>query len=156
MNPCISLFPNAQFYEKKILDGPNVLCPSYSKDYTCLPFGTYTFINVSDGREDKEGTGNSRRNMVEVAVVLHLIHTIFKCMSTLNSVLFLNILSTFFMKLYGYYNMGLLEADMVFLPFTAYCINFIGRNVFTTSANILVCIFLELGSVIKKMGCTRN
>ncbi|KAK1685246.1 hypothetical protein QYE76_046094 [Lolium multiflorum] len=78
MNPCISLFPNAQFYEKKILDGPNVLSPSYSKDYTCLPFGTYTFINVSDGREDKEGTGNSRRNMVEVAVVLHLIHTIFK------------------------------------------------------------------------------
>jgi superfamily I DNA and/or RNA helicase len=80
MDPCISLFPNAQFYEKKILDGPNVLSSSYSKDYTCLPFGTYTFINVSDGREDKEGTGNSRRNMVEVAVVSHLIHTIFKCM----------------------------------------------------------------------------
>ncbi|CAM0876418.1 unnamed protein product [Alopecurus aequalis] len=78
MNPCISLFPNAQFYEKKILDGPNVLCPSYSKDYTCLPFGSYTFINVTDGREDKEGMGNSWRNMVEVAVVLHLIHTIFK------------------------------------------------------------------------------
>ncbi|XP_044967800.1 uncharacterized protein LOC123427746 [Hordeum vulgare subsp. vulgare] len=78
MNPCISLFPNAQFYERKILDGPNVLSPSYNKDYTCLPFGSYTFINVTDGREDKEGTGNSRRNMVEVAVVLHLIHTIFK------------------------------------------------------------------------------
>uniref|UniRef100_A0ACD5V492 Uncharacterized protein n=1 Tax=Avena sativa TaxID=4498 RepID=A0ACD5V492_AVESA len=78
MNPCISLFPNAQFYERMILDGPNVLSPSYNKDYTCLPFGSYTFINVTDGREDKEGTGNSRRNMVEVAVVLHLIHSIFK------------------------------------------------------------------------------
>ena len=83
MNPCISLFPNAQFYEKKILDGPNVLCPSYSKDYTCLPFGSYTFVNVADGRENKGGTRNSWRNMVEVAVVLHLIQTIFKCMSKL-------------------------------------------------------------------------
>ncbi|XBI58341.1 hypothetical protein VPH35_039580 [Triticum aestivum] len=77
MNPCISLFPNTQFYERKILDGSNVLSPSYNKHYTCLPFGSYTFINVTDGREDKEGTGNSRRNMVEVAVVLHLIQTIF-------------------------------------------------------------------------------
>ncbi|XBH93262.1 hypothetical protein VPH35_084229 [Triticum aestivum] len=78
MNPCISLFPDAQFYERKILDGPNVMSPSYNKDYTCLPFGSYTFINLTDGREDTEGMGNSRRNMVEVAVVLHLINTIFK------------------------------------------------------------------------------
>ncbi|XBI94504.1 hypothetical protein VPH35_031130 [Triticum aestivum] len=77
MNPCISLFPNAKFYERKILDGASVLSPSYNKNYTCLPFDSYTFINVTDGREDKEGTGNSRRNMVEVAVVLHLIQTIF-------------------------------------------------------------------------------
>ncbi|CAM0903002.1 unnamed protein product [Alopecurus aequalis] len=79
MNPCISLFPNAQFYERKILDGSNVLSPSYNKYYTRLPFGSYTFINVTDGREDKEGAVNSRRNMVEVAVVLLLIQTIFKC-----------------------------------------------------------------------------
>ncbi|KAF7010859.1 hypothetical protein CFC21_025225 [Triticum aestivum] len=78
MNPCISLFPNAQFYERKILDSSSVLSPSYNKDYRCLPFGSYTFINVIDGREDKEDMGNSRRNMVEVAIVLHLIHTIFK------------------------------------------------------------------------------
>ncbi|XP_072151284.1 LOW QUALITY PROTEIN: uncharacterized protein [Setaria viridis] len=78
MNPCISLFPNAQFYNRKILDGPNVLSPSYSKDYMSLPFGSYTFINITDGREEKEGAGNSWRNLVEVAVVLHLIQTIFK------------------------------------------------------------------------------
>jgi len=69
MSSCISSFPIDQFYERKILDGPNVLSPSYNKDYTSLPFGSYTFINVTDGREDKEGTGNSRRNMVEVAVL---------------------------------------------------------------------------------------
>ena len=91
MNPSISLFPNAQFYERKILDGSNVLSPSYNKDYTCLPFGSYTFINVTDGREDKEGAGNSRRNMVEVAVVVHLIQTIFRCMSKLNPILSCNL-----------------------------------------------------------------
>ncbi|KAM0913089.1 hypothetical protein ACQ4PT_012383 [Festuca glaucescens] len=91
MNPCISLFPNAQFYERKILDGSNVLSPSNNKGYTCLPFGSYTFIDVRDGREDKEGAGNSRRNMVEVAVVLHLIQTIFRCMSKLNTILSCNL-----------------------------------------------------------------
>ena len=45
MNPSISSFPNAQFYERKILDGSNVLSPSYNKDYTCLLFGSYTLIN---------------------------------------------------------------------------------------------------------------
>ncbi|CAD6259771.1 unnamed protein product [Miscanthus lutarioriparius] len=78
MSPCISIFPNAKFYERKILDGPNVHSSSYNKDYTCLPFGSYTFINITDGREEKEGAGNSWRNLVEVAVVLHLIQTIFK------------------------------------------------------------------------------
>ncbi|XP_047071019.1 uncharacterized protein LOC124679269 [Lolium rigidum] len=78
MDPCISLFPVAQFYKRKIVDGPNVSSPLYNKAYTSLPFGSYTFINVVDGREDKEGTRNSWRNMVEVAVVLHLIQTIFK------------------------------------------------------------------------------
>lgn len=78
MDPRISLFPNVQFYGRKILDGPNVMSSVYNKDYTNLLFGTYAFINISDGREEKEGTGNSWRNLVEVAVVLHLIQTIFK------------------------------------------------------------------------------
>jgi hypothetical protein len=79
MNPYISLFPNARFYERKILDGPNVLSLSYNKNYMSLPFGSYTFINITDGREEMEGSGNSWRNLVEVAIVLHLIQIIFKC-----------------------------------------------------------------------------
>ncbi|KAG8066101.1 hypothetical protein GUJ93_ZPchr0004g39747 [Zizania palustris] len=78
MDPRISLFPNVQFYERKILDGPNVMSSVYNKDYASLPFGSYAFINITDGREQKEGTGNSWQNLVEVAVVLHLIQTIFK------------------------------------------------------------------------------
>ncbi|KAM3389467.1 hypothetical protein ACQJBY_011549 [Aegilops geniculata] len=95
MNPCISLFPNTQFYERKILDGSNVLSPSYNKHYTCLPFGSYTFINVTDGREDKEGTGNSRRNMVEVAVVLHLIQTIFTSWKRMDQGLSIGVVSPY-------------------------------------------------------------
>ena len=102
MDTCISSFPIAQFYERKILDGTNVLSPSYNKDYRGLPFGSYTLINVTDGREDKEGTGNSRRNMVEVAVVLHLIQTIFRCMSKL-SPLFSCILSISCLDVLGSY-----------------------------------------------------
>lgn len=94
MIPCISLFPNAQFYDRKILHSSNVLSPSYDKDYTCLLYGSYTLINVTDGREDKEGTGNSRRNMVEVVVVLHLIQTIFRCWKSTGKALSIGVVSS--------------------------------------------------------------
>ncbi|CAL4975998.1 unnamed protein product [Urochloa decumbens] len=78
MNPCISLFPNARFYDGMIIDSSNVRSPTYSKYYLDLPFGTYTFLNIVDGKEEKEFSGSSWRNMVEVAVVLQLIQSIFK------------------------------------------------------------------------------
>ncbi|KAF7038706.1 hypothetical protein CFC21_048840 [Triticum aestivum] len=99
MIPCISLFPNAQFYDRKILHGSNVLSPSYDKDYTCLLYGSYTHINVTDGREDKEGTGNSRRNMVEVVVVLHLIQTISRCWKSTGKALSIGVVSSYSLKL---------------------------------------------------------
>ncbi|KAL6607964.1 hypothetical protein ACP70R_041027 [Stipagrostis hirtigluma subsp. patula] len=79
MNPSINSFPNSQFYEGRITDGSNVKCPSYNKDYLDLPFGSYTFLNIVDGKEERTGCRNSWRNMIEVAVVLHLIQKIFKC-----------------------------------------------------------------------------
>ncbi|TKW14788.1 hypothetical protein SEVIR_5G190200v4 [Setaria viridis] len=78
MNPCISLFPNARFYDRMIIDSSNVKSPTYSKDYLDLPFGTYTFINIVDGKEEREFNGSSWWNMVEVAVVLQLIQSVFK------------------------------------------------------------------------------
>ena len=80
MNPRISLFPNAWFYDRMITDSSNVKSPSYNKDYLDLPFGTYTFLNIVDGEEEREVSGSSWRNMVEVAVILQLIKSIFKCM----------------------------------------------------------------------------
>ncbi|XXG71987.1 hypothetical protein AAC387_Pa07g1187 [Persea americana] len=85
MHPAISSFPNAKFYDNQILDGSNVKKSSYKKNY--LPgrlYGAYSFVNVADGREEQEDTGNSWRNMVEVYVVLKIVSSLYKCMATLN------------------------------------------------------------------------
>ncbi|KAF2298165.1 hypothetical protein GH714_016701 [Hevea brasiliensis] len=41
-------------------------------------FGPYSFINVTGGREEVDDVGHSRRNMVEVAIVLKLVHCLYK------------------------------------------------------------------------------
>ncbi|KAL4304472.1 hypothetical protein GQ457_10G027560 [Hibiscus cannabinus] len=77
MHPSISRFPNACFYNNKILDAAVVKRQSYEKHYLPLPmFGPYSFLNVS-GREDSVGVGHSLRNMIEVAVVQKLVATLF-------------------------------------------------------------------------------
>lgn len=79
MHPSISCFPNSKFYKKMILDAPNVTSKSYEKSY--LPgriFGPYSFINVSDGREEKDDDEYSLKNMVEVAVVVKIVNKLHK------------------------------------------------------------------------------
>lgn len=68
---------------------------------------SYTLMNVTDGREDKEGTGNSRRNMVEVAVVLHLIQTIFRCWKSTGKALSIGVVSSYSL------NLMLLKIDLI-------------------------------------------
>ncbi|KAH0760508.1 hypothetical protein KY290_016581 [Solanum tuberosum] len=73
MHPKISLFPNNEFYEKKIMDGPNVTAAIYEKRFLKGDiFGSYSFINVSSGKEvlDEE---HSTRNMAEVLVVAEIV-----------------------------------------------------------------------------------
>ena len=41
-------------------------------------FGPYTFINVFGGREELDDVGHSRKNMVEVALVLKLLRSLCK------------------------------------------------------------------------------
>ncbi|XP_065006947.1 uncharacterized protein LOC135637969 [Musa acuminata AAA Group] len=77
MHPSISLFPNFRFYKKQILDGPNVEGINYNKNYKDLKFGAYAFLNVADGIEEVDEHGNSKRNLVEVVVVLHLVQRLF-------------------------------------------------------------------------------
>ncbi|KAJ8629373.1 hypothetical protein MRB53_022696 [Persea americana] len=96
MHPAISSFPNAKFYDNQILDGSNVKKSSYKKNY--LPgrlYGAYSFINIADGREEKEDTGNSWRNMVEVAVVLKIVRSLFKSLANTGTGISIGVVSPY-------------------------------------------------------------
>ncbi|XVF85499.1 hypothetical protein PTKIN_Ptkin17bG0122500 [Pterospermum kingtungense] len=78
MHPSICRFPNARFYDSQILDAAVVKHKSYERHYLPWPmFGPYSFLNVP-GRDEVDDVGHSRRNMVEVAVVLGLVRILFK------------------------------------------------------------------------------
>jgi len=79
MHPSISQFPNSSFYRKQICDAPDVKHKTYEKRY--LPgrcFGPYSFINVPLGKEEMDDVGHSQRNMVEVALVMTMVRSLFK------------------------------------------------------------------------------
>ncbi|KAF3974968.1 hypothetical protein CMV_001742 [Castanea mollissima] len=79
MHPSISFFPNANFYDNRILDAPNVKGKSYEKQYLPGPmFGPYSFISVIDGREEKDDSERSWRNMVEVSIVMKILKNLYK------------------------------------------------------------------------------
>ena len=79
MHPSISLFPNSCFYFNQIHDAQNVKEKNYEKKYLPWPmFGSFSFINVRGGREEFDDAGRSRRNMVEVAVVVKLVQNLYK------------------------------------------------------------------------------
>ncbi|KAI8540975.1 hypothetical protein RHMOL_Rhmol08G0027100 [Rhododendron molle] len=78
MHPSISLFPNREFYESKILDGANVKEQAYNRCFLRgSMYGSYSFINVSHGKEEFE-SGHTCKNMVEVAVVFEIVARLFK------------------------------------------------------------------------------
>ncbi|KAG5534416.1 hypothetical protein RHGRI_022516 [Rhododendron griersonianum] len=83
MHPSISLFPNREFYESRILDGPNVKEQDFERRLLQgSMYGTYSFINVSQGKEEyeKQSMKNMKNmiNMVEVAVVSEIVASLFK------------------------------------------------------------------------------
>uniref|UniRef100_A0A0D9ZPQ7 UvrD-like helicase ATP-binding domain-containing protein n=1 Tax=Oryza glumipatula TaxID=40148 RepID=A0A0D9ZPQ7_9ORYZ len=81
MHPSISIFPNFSFYDKKILDGPNVTHVRHERSFLQgAMFGPYSFINIENGREDP---GRSKRNMAEVAAIKKILHNLCKaCVGT--------------------------------------------------------------------------
>ncbi|KAG5545643.1 hypothetical protein RHGRI_017953 [Rhododendron griersonianum] len=79
MHPSISSFPNSTFYFNQILDSPLVKRKSYGRQYLQgSMFGPYSFINVIGGKEEKDDAEHSRRNMVEVAVVVKILQKLYK------------------------------------------------------------------------------
>ncbi|KAI3949299.1 hypothetical protein MKW98_023236 [Papaver atlanticum] len=79
MRPEISSFPNRKFYKDQIIDAPSVLCENYQKNYLPGPmYGPYSFINISNGREEPDEAGHSIKNMVEVTVVMAIVRNLYK------------------------------------------------------------------------------
>ncbi|XP_059295628.1 uncharacterized protein LOC132048965 [Lycium ferocissimum] len=78
MHPAISLFPNREFYENKIMDGPNVQKAMYEKRFLKGNFfGSYSFINISNGKEQYDNK-HSTRNMAEVYVIAEIVANLYK------------------------------------------------------------------------------
>ncbi|GJU47727.1 UvrD-like helicase, ATP-binding domain, P-loop containing nucleoside triphosphate hydrolase [Tanacetum coccineum] len=69
-------------YEKRYLPG--------------LMFGTYSFINVVGGREEKEDDDRSWRNLVEVAVVMKILHNVYKAWNVFKEKLTIGVVSPYF------------------------------------------------------------
>ena len=64
------------------MDGPNVISKDYNKHYLPGPmFGSYSFINIR-GKEEHDDVGKSRRNMIEVAIVIKIVRNLYKGMAS--------------------------------------------------------------------------
>ncbi|KAI3980154.1 hypothetical protein MKX01_033295 [Papaver californicum] len=78
MHPSISVFPNEQFYNKKILDASNVKERSYNKIFLQgRMYGPFSFIDVSCGKEESNEK-HSLKNLVEVAVISEIIENLYR------------------------------------------------------------------------------
>ncbi|CAK9309673.1 unnamed protein product [Citrullus colocynthis] len=83
MHPSISCFTNSKFYSSQISDGPNVKTKAYEKNFLNAPmFGSYSFIDINEGREEKDAITQSWKNMVELDAVLQIIHNLYKKATT--------------------------------------------------------------------------
>ncbi|CAH9094296.1 unnamed protein product [Cuscuta epithymum] len=79
MHPAISRFPNSCFYHNQLHDAPNVLRKNYERQYLQgSMFGPYSFISLPNGKEEFGDIGYSKRNMVEVAIVIKIVQNLFK------------------------------------------------------------------------------
>ncbi|VFQ99302.1 unnamed protein product [Cuscuta campestris] len=96
MHPAISRFPNSSFYHNQLLDAPNVQCKTYEREYLQgRMFGPYSFINVPSGKEESDDIGHSRRNMVEVALVMKIVQKLFKIWRNTGTKLSIGVISPY-------------------------------------------------------------
>ncbi|KAI3813721.1 hypothetical protein L1987_18452 [Smallanthus sonchifolius] len=78
MHPSISQFPNAEFYNGQILDGPNVIDKARDKHFLQEDmYRSYSFINVDYAKEELN-MNYSTKHMLEVAVIAQIVANIFK------------------------------------------------------------------------------
>ncbi|KAL1806876.1 hypothetical protein ACET3Z_029944 [Daucus carota] len=78
MHPNISNFPNAKFYQNRLIDSQLVKSETYEKCYIPSPlYGSYSFMNISCGKEVLSES-HSWKNMEEVAVLLKILQLLYK------------------------------------------------------------------------------
>ncbi|KAL8048748.1 hypothetical protein ABFX02_07G087200 [Erythranthe guttata] len=96
MHPSISRFPNSSFYQNRILDASNVQKLSYKRCYLQgRIYGPYSFIDIPGNNEEFDDFGRSRKNMVEVAVAVMLVHKLFKAWNGSNEKLSIGLISPY-------------------------------------------------------------
>ncbi|XP_019172156.1 PREDICTED: probable helicase MAGATAMA 3 isoform X5 [Ipomoea nil] len=78
MHPSISRFPNQTFYKGKVMNGPNVTDTIYEKRFLKGDmFGPYSFINISQGKEEVDEKYSSK-NMAEVSAVAEIVAMLYR------------------------------------------------------------------------------
>ncbi|XP_047266599.1 uncharacterized protein LOC107869201 isoform X2 [Capsicum annuum] len=101
MHPSISQFLNSIFYRKQILDAPDVKRKAYEKTYLSGPcFGPYAFINVPWREEELDNLGH-RRNLVEVALVMQIVQSLFKAWNTSEKKLSVGVISPYAAQIFA-------------------------------------------------------
>jgi hypothetical protein len=69
MHPAISQFPRAAFYGSRLLDGPNVLEPVYTKSFSKhRAFQPFVFMNLASGVTSSRANSLSNRSEAELVV----------------------------------------------------------------------------------------
>ncbi|KAI3871026.1 hypothetical protein MKX03_010872 [Papaver bracteatum] len=82
IHPSISLFPNSEFYGKRLADAPNVKQKGYKRSLLDGDmYGPYSFIDVPYGKEEFND-GHSRKIMLEVAVIDEIVQNLHKASIT--------------------------------------------------------------------------
>ncbi|KAL9320209.1 hypothetical protein ACSQ67_012048 [Phaseolus vulgaris] len=77
MHPSISFFPNKEFYEEQLSDAPFVREMGYNRRFLeGKMYGSYSFINIAKGKEQKPGRGHGWKNKAEAAAVCKIIESL--------------------------------------------------------------------------------
>jgi senataxin len=72
MHPDISRLPSTLFYNGRLQDGPGMAVKTQQPWHSHPKFGTYRFLNVSQGQEQQAAAGHSLKNKVECQVAVAL------------------------------------------------------------------------------------
>ncbi|CAM8919419.1 unnamed protein product [Rhodiola kirilowii] len=105
MHPSISRFPNKEFYNNLIQDACSVKTKSYEKQVLdSRMYGTYSFINVSEGKEEFDA-GHSSKNSMEAAVAFGIVTKLSKACAARKEKISVGVISPYKAQMYAIQNL---------------------------------------------------